>query len=140
VDDDIYGFGASYDTSRFGTIYGAMTRAKNVLNTYAMVFGAFIVAFVVWIIIGYSIAFGTNNSASMQKVFGGFGHFMLNGINWNDLSGTYPTYVFIVFQGIFAAIAVAIASGAVIERMKFSTWMVFVALWGVIVYAPDMLQ
>jgi len=116
--------------------YAGMTRSKNVLNTYAMVFGAFVVAFVVWIVAGYSIAFGTAESAAVQNVIGGFGNVMLSGINWNDLSGTYPAYVFIVFQGTFAAITVAIASGSVIERMKFSTWLVVVALWGIIVYAP----
>ena len=116
--------------------YGGMTRSKNVLNTYAMVFGAFVVAFVVWIVAGYSIAFGTAESAAVQNVMGGFGNVMLSGINWSDLSGTYPTYVFVVFQGTFAAITVAIASGSVIERIKFSTWLVFVAIWGLVVYAP----
>jgi len=116
--------------------YGGMTRAKNVLNTYAMVMGAFIVAFVVWVLAGYSIAFGTNESATLQNVFGGFGNVFLSGINWGDLSGSYPTYVFIAFQGTFAAITVAIASGSAIERMKFSTWMIFVVLWGLVVYAP----
>ncbi|MEN8727118.1 MAG: ammonium transporter, partial [Sulfurovum sp.] len=57
--------------------YGGMTRSKNVLNTYAMVMGAFVVAFLVWIIAGYSIAFGTNEIAMLQNVFGGFGHVML---------------------------------------------------------------
>ena len=116
--------------------YGGMTRSKNVLNTYAMVMGAFVLAFIVWIIAGYSIAFGTNESASLQTFFGGFGNVMLNGISWKDLSGTYPTYVFIAFQGTFAAITIAIASGSVIGRMKYSTWMVIVALWGLVVYAP----
>ena len=116
--------------------YGGMTRSKNVLNTYAMVMGAFVVAFLVWIIAGYSIAFGTNESAMLQNVFGGFNHIMLDGIKWTDLSGTYPMYVFIAFQGTFAAITIAIASGSVIGRMKFSTWMVIVVLWGLVVYAP----
>ncbi len=116
--------------------YGGMTRTKNILNTFAMVLGAFVVAFVVWIIAGYSIAFGTSDNAMIQNVFGGLGNVMLNGIAWNDLSGTYPAYVFIVFQGTFAAITVAIAAGSVIERIKFSTWLVFVAIWGLVVYAP----
>ncbi len=114
--------------------YGGMTRSKNVLNTYAMVFVAFTVAFVVWIIAGYSIAFG--NGGNMQSFIGSLDNIFLNGIKWNDLSGTYPTYVFIVFQGTFAAITVAIASGSVIERIKFSTWIVFVAIWTIVVYAP----
>ena len=116
--------------------YAGMTRSKNVLNTYAMVFGAFVVAFVVWIIAGYSIAFGTAESSAVQNVMGGFSNVFLSGIKWTDLSGTYPTYVFVAFQGTFAAITVAIAAGSVIERIKFSTWLVFVAIWGLVVYAP----
>ncbi|MCD6259607.1 MAG: ammonium transporter [Helicobacteraceae bacterium] len=115
--------------------YAGMTRSKNVLNTYAMVLMAFTVAFIVWIIAGYSIAFGTAEGG-MNSVIGGFSNMFLSGINWNDLSGSYPTYVFIVFQGTFAAITVAIASGSVIERLKFSTWLVFVAIWVLVVYAP----
>ena len=114
--------------------YGGMTRSKNVLNTYSMVLGAFAVAFIAWIVAGYSMAFG--DGGSMQSFMGGFGNAFLSGINWNDLSGTYPTYVFVVFQGTFAAITVAIASGSVIERMKFSTWLVFVAIWTIVVYGP----
>ncbi|MGZ8548118.1 MAG: ammonium transporter [Sulfuricurvum sp.] len=120
--------------------YGGMTRAKNVLNTYAMVFGAFTVGFIVWIIAGYSLAFGTMEG-SLNQVIGGFGNIMLNGIAWTDFTNVdlgqlYPKYVFVVFQGTFAAITVAIASGSAIERLKFSTWMVFVALWVLVVYAP----
>ncbi|MCW9026411.1 MAG: ammonium transporter [Thiovulaceae bacterium] len=114
--------------------YAGMTRSKNVLNTYAMVLGAFAVAFIAWIAAGYSMAFG--DGGSLQTFIGGFGNMFLSGINWNDLSGTYPTYVFVVFQGTFAAITVAIASGSVIERIKFSTWLVFVAIWTIVVYAP----
>ena len=116
--------------------YAGMTRSKNALNTYAMVMGAFVLAFVVWIIAGYSIAFGTAESAGIQKFIGGLGNVLLSETKWTDLSGTYPTYVFVAFQGTFAAITVAIASGSVIGRMKFSTWMVIVALWGLLVYAP----
>ncbi len=117
--------------------YGGMTRSKNVLNTYAMVFGAFVVGFLVWIIAGYSIAFGTADGA-MNKVIGGFGNILLSDIKWTDLSsmGAFPDFVFVVFQGTFAAITVAIASGSVIERIKFSTWLVFTALWVLLVYSP----
>jgi len=116
--------------------YAGMSRSKNALNTYAMVMGAFVLAFTVWIIAGYSIAFGAAESAGVQKFMGGFNNLLLNGIKWTDLSGSYPTYVFVAFQGTFAAITVAIASGAIIGRIKFSTWMVIVALWGLVVYAP----
>lgn len=117
--------------------YGGMTRSKNIINTYLMVLSAFVVAFVVWIIAGYSIAFGTADGG-MNKVIGGFGHLMLEGIKWDELSslGAFPAYVFVVFQGTFAAITVAIAAGSVIERIKFSTWIVFVAIWVLVVYAP----
>ncbi len=120
--------------------YAGMTRAKNVLNTYAMVFGAFVVAFVAWIIAGFSIAFGTADG-SMNQVVGGFSHIMLSGISWTefasvDLGQLYPKFVFVAFQGTFAAITVAIVAGSVIERMKFSTWMVFAGIWTIVVYAP----
>ena len=116
--------------------YSGMTRSKNTLNTFTMVMGAFVLAFLVWIVVGYSIAFGTNPNEGVQNFIGGFSNVMLSGIKWTDLSGTYPTYVFIAFQGTFAAITVAISSGSVIGRMKFSTWMIIVGLWGVVVYAP----
>ena len=114
--------------------YGGMTRSKNVLNTYAMVLGAFVVAFIAWIAAGYSMAFG--DGGSLQSFIGGFGNVFLTDTSWTSLSGTYPEYVFVVFQGTFAAITVAIASGSVIERIKFSTWLVFVAIWTIFVYAP----
>ncbi|MBU0632966.1 ammonium transporter [bacterium] len=115
--------------------YGGMTRAKNVLNAYAMVFVGFSVAFIAWVVAGYSMAFGSADG-SLNSVIGGLSNFMLEGIKWTDLSGTYPTFVFIAFQGTFAAITVAIASGSIIERMKFSTWLIFAAIWTVVVYAP----
>ncbi len=114
--------------------YGGMTRTKNALNTYAMVVGAFVVGFVMWIIAGYSLAFG--DGGSLQKFVGGLHNMFLDGISWKDLSGTYPTYVFAVFQGTFAAITVAIASGSIIGRMKYSTWLIFVAIWVLVVYSP----
>jgi Amt family ammonium transporter len=117
--------------------YGGMTRAKNILNTYAMVFVGFSVAFIMWIIAGYSLAFGTA-TGDLNNIMGGFANAMLDGIKWSDLTtvGSYPQYVFVFFQGTFAAITVAIASGSVIERMKFSTWVIFAAVWTLVVYAP----
>lgn len=120
--------------------YGGMTRSKNVLNTYAMVFGAFVIAMLAWVIAGFSIAFGTADG-SMNQIMGGFGNIMLNGIKWDDLQDPklgllFPKFVFVAFQGTFAAITVAIVAGSVIERMKFSTWMVFAFIWTIVVYAP----
>ncbi|PHO16776.1 ammonium transporter, partial [Malaciobacter molluscorum LMG 25693] len=112
--------------------YGGMTRSKNILNTYSMVFGSFAIAFIAWIVAGFSIAVGTIDG-SMNEFIGGFENVMLNGISWKDFASVdlgqlYPKFVFVVFQGTFAAITVAIASGSVIERMKFSSWMTFAAI------------
>ncbi len=117
--------------------YGGMTRSKNLLNTFAMVFVGFSVAIIAWVVAGYSMAFGTA-AEGINSFMGGFSNLMLSGIKWNDLTtvGSYPQFVFIAFQATFAAITVAIASGSIIERMKFSTWLIFVALWTVVVYAP----
>ncbi|MCW8895226.1 MAG: ammonium transporter [Sulfurimonas sp.] len=109
--------------------YGGLTRSKNVINTISMSLGAFAVGSLVWVLAGYSIAFGEGD-------FIGTGKVMLSGITSDTLSGTIPELLFVAFQGTFAAIAVAIASGSMIERVKFSTFMVFAALWIVAVYAP----
>ncbi|WP_321778795.1 ammonium transporter [Sulfurimonas sp.] len=109
--------------------YGGLTRSKNVLNTIGMSLGAYAVGTLVWVLVGYSIAFGDGDLIGTGKV-------MLSGITSGTLSGTIPELLFVAFQGTFAAIAVAIASGSMIERVKFSTYMVFAALWIVAVYAP----
>ena len=120
--------------------YGGMTRTKNILNTYSMVFGSFAIAFIAWIVLGFSIAFGVMEGP-MNQFIGGFSHIMLDGISWKEFASVelgqlYPKFIFIVFQGTFAAITIAIASGSIIERMKFSTWMIFAAVWTIVVYAP----
>ena len=109
--------------------YGGLTRSKNVLNTIGMSLGAYAVGTLVWVLVGYSIAFGDGD-------FIGTGKVLLSGITADSLSGTIPELLFVAFQGTFAAIAVAIASGSMIERVKFSTYMIFAALWIVAVYAP----
>jgi len=109
--------------------YGGMTRSKNVLNTMGMSLIAFAVGTLVWVVAGYSIAFGEGD-------FFGTGKLLLAGITDKSLSGTIPELLFVAFQGTFAAIAVAIASGSMIERVKFSTFIIFAALWILVVYAP----
>ena len=109
--------------------YGGMTRSKNVLNTIGMSLIAFAVASLVWVLGGYSIAFGEGDFIGTGKLF-------LSGITDQSLSGTIPELLFVAFQGTFAAITVAIASGSMIERIKFSTYTVFVAIWVLVVYAP----
>ncbi|MEA3492453.1 MAG: ammonium transporter [Campylobacterota bacterium] len=109
--------------------YGGMTRSKNVLNTMGMSLIAFAVGTLVWVIAGYSIAFGEGDLI-------GTGKLLLTGITDKSLNGTIPELLFVAFQGTFAAIAVAIASGSMIERVKFSTFTIFAALWILVVYAP----
>ncbi|MBL0709057.1 MAG: ammonium transporter [Sulfurimonas sp.] len=112
-----------------GLFYGGLTRGKNVLNTMGMSVAAYAVGTLVWVIVGYSIAFGDGDLIGTGKV-------MLSGITDKSLTGTIPELLFVAFQGTFAAIAVAIASGSMIERVKFSTFIIFAALWVVAVYAP----
>lgn len=109
--------------------YGGLTRSKNVLNTMAMSLGAYAVGTLVWVLLGYSIAFGDGDIIGSGKI-------LLSGIASDTVKGSIPELLFVAFQGTFAAIAVAIASGSMIERVKFSTYMVFAALWVVVVYAP----
>ncbi len=111
--------------------YGGMTRAKNILNTYMMVFIAYVLGSIVWVMWGYSLAFNGDGAiiGDLSKIF-------LKGVTADSLSGTYPEFVFIAFQGTFAAITLAIASGSAIERMKFSTWVIFSILWVTFVYVP----
>tara|TARA_B100000949_G_scaffold234372_1_gene253246 strand:- start:12292 stop:13494 length:1203 start_codon:yes stop_codon:yes gene_type:complete len=112
--------------------YGGLSNKKNVINTVGMSYVAFCVATLVWVIGGYSIAFGPDGNA----VFGSLKAFFLQGIAPDDLIGTIPELAFVAFQGVFAAIAVAIISGSVIGRIKFSSWVLFSALWVLFVYAP----
>jgi ammonium transporter, Amt family len=111
--------------------YGGMVRRKNVLSSMMHSFVAMGIIAVEWVIIGYSLAFGTGN-----WFIGGFEHVFLRGIDLYSTSGTIPTYAFIVFQGMFAIITPALISGAVVGRIKFKSYIAFVALWGLIVYAP----
>ncbi|GAA4836779.1 ammonium transporter [Algivirga pacifica] len=111
--------------------YGGLTQRKSVLNTIGMSYTAFCTATLVWVIIGYSLTFSEGNS-----IIGGLQSFLLRDIKINSVTGTIPTILFIMFQGTFAAIAVALVSGAIIERVKYSTWLLFSTLWVIVVYAP----
>ena len=113
--------------------YGGLTQSKSVLNTVGMSYAAFITGSLVWVILGYSFAFSEGN-----QFIGGFDYFMLKGIAIDDLveGANIPTLLDVAFQGTFAAIAVAIVSGSVIERIRFSTWIWFSVLWVLFVYAP----
>ncbi|GAB6072166.1 ammonium transporter [Venenivibrio stagnispumantis] len=114
--------------------YGGMTRSKNILNTIGMSFLAYCITSVVWVLWGYTLAFGTDISG----LIGSLEHIFLVGISLKDVwsTGNIPTLLFVMFQLTFAAITVALISGSVIERMKFSTWLIIVILWITLVYAP----
>ena len=111
--------------------YGGLTQRKSVLNTIGMSYTAFCTASVVWVVIGYSIAFSGDGA-----YFGNFDYLLLKGITITDVEGTIPTLLFVFFQGTFAAIAIALVSGSIIERVRYSTWFVFSILWVILVYSP----
>jgi len=112
--------------------YGGMSRYKNLLNTLAMTFVAYCLASVIWMMWGYTLAFGTSKGG----IIGGFDHFFMAGIGVNSLSGTIPTFVFALFQMTFACITVALVLGSIVDRMKFSAWIVFTILWVTFIYCP----
>lgn len=112
--------------------YGGMSRYKNLLNTYAMTFAAYCLASIVWVAWGYSLAFGTD----IGGLVGSLEHVLFAGIGVDSLSGTIPTSVFALFQMTFACITIALVLGSVVDRMKFSSWLVFTILWVTVVYAP----
>ncbi len=112
--------------------YGGMSRYKNLLNTITMTFISYCIASVIWMMWGYTFAFGTDNAG----IIGGLNHLFLNGISVNSLSGTIPTYVFVLFQMTFACITVALVLGSIVDRMKFSSWIIFAALWVTFIYCP----
>ncbi|CAN2191751.1 AmtB Ammonia permease [Candidatus Nanopelagicaceae bacterium] len=116
--------------------YGGMVRVKSVLNMMMMSFGALAVVFTLWIIFGFSMVFG--DSVGGNGYIGDVTEFLfLKGLdNSGALIGTIPAAVFIAFQGIFAAITVALISGSIADRAKFGAWMVFAGVWATLVYFP----
>jgi ammonium transporter, Amt family len=115
--------------------YGGLAKRKDTLNTMAMSFVTYCIVSFLWVAYGFSLSFGTDVGGiigSTEKLFlSGVG---VNSIN--DLAKTIPEYIYIVYQMTFAAITVALASGAYIERMKFSAWVMFSVLWMTLVYVP----
>ncbi|MEY2863234.1 MAG: hypothetical protein RLY58_941 [Pseudomonadota bacterium] len=123
--------------------YGGMVRKKNVLGTMMHSLAAAAVVTIVWVVIGYSLAFGNGASEGLAPYIGGLDRILMSGVGvdqlWTDAGGTaytIPEMLFMVFQMTFAIITVAIMAGAFAERMKFSAFLTFVALWIIAVYAP----
>lgn len=118
-------------TIGLGLFYAGLVRSKNTLNTFMMCVSALGIASVTWALIGYSLAFDGEGA-----IVGGLGNVALNGVGFEPREGgTIPELVFMGFQGTFCIITVALVSGAVVERMRFGAWMIFAALWSVLVYA-----
>ncbi len=118
-------------TIGLGIFYAGLVRAKNALNTFMMCVAAAAIAAVTWALVGYSLAFdGTGD------LVGGLGHVALQDVTFEPRDGTtIPHLVFMAFQATFCIITVALVSGAVVERMRFGAFMIFAALWSVLVYA-----
>jgi Amt family ammonium transporter len=115
--------------------YGGLAKTKDTLNTMAMTFVTFCIVSLLWVLYGYTFAFGED----IRGFIGGTAKLFLSGVGPNsisDLAKTIPEYIFIAYQLTFAAITVALASGAYIERMKFSAWILFSVLWMTVVYLP----
>jgi ammonium transporter, Amt family len=117
-------------TPALGFFYGGLVRAKNALNTMMMSVAALGVAGIVWALLGYSLAFAEGNG-----FIGGTGYAFLRGVGL-ETRGTIPHLLFMAYQGTFAIITAALISGAIVERKRFGPYLVFVALWTLVVYAP----
>ena len=120
-------------TPGLAIFYGGLTRSKNVLSTMMHSFFLMGLASVLWLVYVYSLSFGTDVSG----VIGGLNHFMGAGAGADVKEGTtIPHCVFLTFQGMFVIITPALISGAFAERMKFSSFVIFMVLWITLVYAP----
>src|ERR1700754_4812154 len=110
--------------------YGGLVRSKNALNTMMMSFVSLGFVGVLWAVVGYSLAFAPGNNwiGDTSRIF-------LRGVGLSE-QGTIPHLLFMCFQGTFAIITAALISGAIVERMRFSAYVVFICLWAVLVYSP----
>ncbi|NHA70098.1 ammonium transporter, partial [Phycicoccus sp. CMS6Z-2] len=126
-------------TPGLALFYGGLTRAKSILNMMMMSFGAMGIIGVVYVLWGYSMSFGTENLGVIANPFEKFGLSNMEPI-YNSFGyegyGNIPELAFVGFQLTFAVITVALISGAVADRVKFSTWMVFAPIWATLAYFP----
>jgi len=111
--------------------YGGLVRTKNLLSVLMQCLVSAGLIGLLWVVAGYSLAFGEGN-----KFIGDFSMIMLNGITPESVSGTIPTYVFVMFQGMFAIITPALMLGAFAERIRFGVYVAFITIWVFLVYIP----
>ena len=120
--------------------YGGLVRSKNVLSVLMQCFALTGLITILWVLLGYSLAFDTTgmvaDTTNLNSFVGGLGKVFLAGIGADTMSGTIPETVFIMFQLTFAIITPALIVGAFAERMKFSAMLLFSAIWSLVVYAP----
>jgi len=117
-------------TPALAFFYGGLVPSKNVLNTMMMSMASLGIVGVLWVLIGYSLSFdGTG------PLLGGNGFFLLDNVGL-EAKGTIPHLLFMAFQGTFAVITAALISGAVIGRMNFKAYLLFIAAWSLLIYAP----
>jgi Amt family ammonium transporter len=120
-------------TPGLALFYGGMARRKNVLNTIMLSFIVLCVMSVQWVLWGYTLAFGPDKGG----IIGGLDFLGLSGVGLEPIEGqTIPHQLFMMFQGMFAVITPALITGALVERFKFSTFLVFSLLWATLVYDP----
>ena len=112
--------------------YGGLVRVKNILSVLMQCMAAAGLIGVLWVVAGYSLAFGGEENMWI----GDFSMLMLSSVTPDSASGTIPTYVFVMFQGMFAIITPALMLGAFAERIKFSAYLAFITIWVFIVYIP----
>jgi Amt family ammonium transporter len=118
-------------TPALGLFYAGLVRSKNTLNTFMMCIAAISVATVTWALVGYSLAFDGD-----APIVGGLHYVLLNNVGFEPRAGTtIPHLLFFAFQATFCIITTALVSGAVVERMRFAPFLVFSALWSVLIYA-----
>lgn len=122
-------------TPGLAMFYGGMVRRKNVLGTYMQSFVAIAVVSIQWIVCGYSLSFGPD----FHGIIGGLDWLGLRGVGLEpnaDYAATVPHMAFMIYQAMFAVITPALISGAIAERMKFSSFLVFTVIWSTVVYDP----
>ncbi len=117
-------------TPALGLFYAGLVRSKSTLNTFMMSIGALGVVTVTWAVIGYSLAFDPGNG-----FVGGLHHVFLHGVTFSPRRGTaIPELLFMAFEASFCIITAALVSGAVVERMRFGAFLIFMAAWSVLIY------
>jgi Amt family ammonium transporter len=117
-------------TPALGLFYAGLVRAKNTLNTFMMCVAALAIATITWALLGYSLAFAHGNG-----LVGGLDYALLRGVAFAPRAGTHiPHLLFFAFQATFCIVTTALVAGAVVERMRFGPFLVFAALWSVLVY------